>query len=157
MGTGWPLRIGILRHFAAPDYIRTAMYPHSSRTGPSSEIDDSHYSPGLHLIVDGDGVGPGPLGDLAGFRRMVEERIHRSGLISVGAVHHAFPGAGFTSVICLTESHLSIHTWPEHGRVTFDVFLSNFSRVNDAAAEELVSGIKDFLGAGRYTEHRLSR
>jgi S-adenosylmethionine decarboxylase len=88
---------------------------------------------------------------------MVEEQIARAGLTSVGAVHHAFPNAGFTSVICLTESHLSIHTWPEYGRVTFDVFLSNFSRVNDVAADNLVAAIKSFLGAGRYTEHRLNR
>jgi len=144
-------------HFAAPDYIRIAMHQHSPRTGSSSETAALHYAPGLHLIVDGEGLGTGPLSDLEGFRRMVEERIDRSGLIRVGAVHHAFPGAGFTSVICLTESHLSIHTWPEHGRVTFDVFLSNFSRVNDAAAEGLVAAIKAFLGAGRYTEHRLNR
>jgi S-adenosylmethionine decarboxylase len=115
------------------------------------------YTPGLHLIVDGVGIAPSPLGDVTGFQEIIHERIIRLGLVSIGAVHHAFPGGGFTSVVCLTESHLSIHTWPEHGRVTFDVFLSNFSRVNDAAAESLVGAIKEFLGAGHYTEHRLRR
>lgn len=115
------------------------------------------YQRGLHLVVDGEALPDGPLRDLDGFRRLVEGRIAVLGLEPVGAVHHAFPGAGFTSVVCLTESHLSIHTWPEHGRVTFDVFLSNFSRANDAAVEDLVATIKAFLGDGRYVEHRLHR
>ncbi len=115
------------------------------------------YRRGLHLVVDGEAVPAGPLRDLEGFRRAVEARIAVLRLEPVGAVHHAFPGAGFTSVVCLTESHLSIHTWPEHGRVTFDVFLSNFSRANDAAVEDLVDTIKAFLGDGRYVEHRIHR
>lgn len=31
--------------------------------------------------------------------------------------------AGFTGVALLAESHISIHTWPEHGYAAIDVFM----------------------------------
>jgi len=64
--------------------------------------------------------------------------VARLGLCCVGEVYHVFPASGgFTAVLALTESHLSIHTWPEHGLATFDVFLSNFRRDNHAAVRRI--------------------
>lgn len=123
--------------------------PKFTTTGP--------YRPGKHVVVDGQGVDPIGLVDVTRFRAMIEPHIKGLGLVSVGAVYHAFPGGGYTAVICLTESHLSIHTWPEHGRVTFDVFLSNFSKDNDAAGSELVRCIEAYLGQGVYTKTELRR
>lgn len=115
------------------------------------------YHPGAHILVDATGVEESGLSDPSGFRAMIDAAISELGLVSVGSVHHAFPGGGFTAVVCLTESHLSIHTWPEHGRATFDVFLSNFSRSNDAAAEALVARISSFLGVGTFSRQTLRR
>lgn len=115
------------------------------------------YRKGLHVVVDSTGLEAAPLRDMDGFRTRIAERIHALGLVSVGAVHHVFPGGGFTAVVCLTESHLSIHTWPEHGRATFDVFLSNFSRENNAAVEDLVATITSILGEGRHQRTTLHR
>lgn len=37
---------------------------------------------------------------------------------------HQFPmGAGVTGVAVLAESHISVHSWPEHGFAAFDVFV----------------------------------
>ena len=35
---------------------------------------------------------------------------------------HKFPIQGITGVILLAESHISIHTWPEHNYIAIDVF-----------------------------------
>lgn len=35
---------------------------------------------------------------------------------------HAFSPHGVTAVVLLSESHMSIHTWPEHGYAAVDVF-----------------------------------
>lgn len=115
------------------------------------------YMTGKHIIVDGVGLRSASLNDVELFRAMIEPRIEMLGLVSVGTVYHAFPGGGFTAVVCLTESHLSIHTWPEHGRVTFDVFLSNFTKNNDAAGDGLVESIMDLLGPGEYHRTELRR
>eukprot|EP01035_Chromulina_nebulosa_P023121 gene23121-29959_t len=51
-------------------------------------------------------------------------------LTKTGEVYHTFDNGGFTASVCLTESHVSIHTWPEYNLATFDVFLSNFRNDN---------------------------
>ncbi len=38
-------------------------------------------------------------------------------------LHHFGPGQGVTGVALLAESHLSIHTWPEHDYAAVDLFL----------------------------------
>lgn len=36
--------------------------------------------------------------------------------------HHFGDGHGYTGVIILSESHISVHTWPEKGYAAIDVF-----------------------------------
>ncbi|MDD5347531.1 MAG: adenosylmethionine decarboxylase [Candidatus Omnitrophica bacterium] len=35
---------------------------------------------------------------------------------------HKFPGQGITGVLVLAESHIAIHTWPEHDYIAVDLF-----------------------------------
>lgn len=37
--------------------------------------------------------------------------------------HHFGNGFGYTGVVVLSESHISVHTWPEHGYAALDVFM----------------------------------
>lgn len=37
--------------------------------------------------------------------------------------HHFGEGFGYTGVIVLAESHISVHTWPEKGYAAIDVFM----------------------------------
>lgn len=37
--------------------------------------------------------------------------------------HHFGTGFGYTGVVVLSESHISVHTWPEHGYCAIDVFM----------------------------------
>jgi S-adenosylmethionine decarboxylase len=39
----------------------------------------------------------------------------------VGQTSAVFPNGAVTAVLLLAESHLSVHTWPEHNFATFDV------------------------------------
>lgn len=50
---------------------------------------------------------------------------------------HTFSPQGVTGVAVLSESHLSIHTWPEHGYVAADVFTCGATTNPQAAAEVL--------------------
>jgi S-adenosylmethionine decarboxylase len=40
----------------------------------------------------------------------------------MGEVSHKFHPQGVTALGLLSESHISIHTWPEHGYAAADVF-----------------------------------
>jgi len=37
--------------------------------------------------------------------------------------HHFGEGNGYTGVIILAESHISVHTWPEYGHAAVDIFM----------------------------------
>ncbi|SET69940.1 S-adenosylmethionine decarboxylase family protein [Hymenobacter actinosclerus] len=104
------------------------------------------YAPGLHILATFTAPEPA-LRNMAACRAFFDEQITARGLTPVGAAYHAFDEGGFTAVVALTESHLSIHTWPEHGLATFDVFLSNFRRDNADRARALYAATLDFFGA----------
>lgn len=92
------------------------------------------------------------LTDIQSFKIFVEEQINQLHLHQLGSVYHQFPQGGFTAVVCLSESHLSIHTWPEHGFVTFDVFLSNYQFNNEEKTHQLTRAIHRFFG-GELTDY----
>ena len=104
------------------------------------------YAPGLHILATF-GAPATALRDAVGSQQFFGELVARLGLTSVGEAYHTFAGSGgFTAVLALTESHLSIHTWPEHGLATFDVFLSNFRRDNAATVRGIYAATLAFFG-----------
>ncbi|NDB57872.1 adenosylmethionine decarboxylase [bacterium] len=48
--------------------------------------------------------------------------INKTELTLVGIYSHKFNPQGVTVVALLSESHISIHTWPENGSAALDVF-----------------------------------
>ena len=115
------------------------------------------YTPGLHLLAEIHSEATHLLTDYAPLRLFYAERIGAYGLQAVGEVFHHFEGGGFTGVVCLNESHLAVHTWPELQMLTFDVYLSNFRRVNDSKARSLLEDTLSFFKATRYTSHEVRR
>ena len=63
----------------------------------------------------------------------------KPGLTVVAQAFHGFGAtdtpAGATGAVVLAESHLAVHTWPERGGATLDIYVCNFSQDNRAAAE----------------------
>ncbi len=55
---------------------------------------------------------------------------------------HTFSPQGVTGVAVLSESHLSIHTWPEYGYAAADVFTCGETTQPKAAAEVLRAAFK---------------
>ncbi len=114
------------------------------------------YTPGLHLLTTF--ASPvGMLTDRMGCQTLFDRLIDDLGLTKVGETYHAFPSGGFTAVVCLSESHVSIHTWPEFGIATFDVFLSNFQRDNEAKVRTFYTQTLVHFQAIEQTRHELAR
>jgi S-adenosylmethionine decarboxylase len=78
-------------------------------------------------------------------------------LQKVGEAYHSFAGGGYTAVIALTESHLSIHTWPEHHYITFDIFISSYLKDNTRVTQQVYEEIKDYFDAEVVFEKRIDR
>jgi len=115
------------------------------------------YKKGLHIISEFSVKDSLILKDSEKVKIFLNNSITTLGLSKVGEVFYEFPDSGYTGIICLTESHISIHTWPEHNRVTFDVFLSNYMKYNDDIAETIHSGLLTLLEAEEINTSRLKR
>lgn len=79
---------------------------------------------GKHLIFDFWGVKPELCGDLDLIQNKIIQACEEAGATILGYnFHHFGEGFGVTGVVMLSESHASVHTWPEAGLMTFDVFM----------------------------------
>jgi S-adenosylmethionine decarboxylase len=87
----------------------------------------------------------------------LNQLISKHQLQKVGEAYHSFAGGGYTAVIALTESHLSIHTWPEHHYITFDIFISNYLKDNTRVTQQVYEEIKDYFDAEVVFEKRIDR
>ena len=120
---------------------------------------------GLHLTADLRGCDPqSPLMlDPESLGRLCRDAVQVAGLGAVGELFHRFepaPGceqSGITGVLLLAESHLAIHTWPELGGVTLDVYVCNLGGDNSAAAERLMQTLCEAFQASERREQRLWR
>ncbi|HTN44718.1 MAG TPA: S-adenosylmethionine decarboxylase [Flavipsychrobacter sp.] len=114
------------------------------------------YQPGLHIIATF-------LASAKDLKRIHEckdffdQMIRALELTNVGEVYHPFPGGGFTASVCLTESHVSIHTWPEYGLATFDVFLSSYREDNSKKAARFYEQTIRFFNATEKSRVDLQR
>ncbi len=73
---------------------------------------------------------------------------------TVMAVHaHRYEPQGVSVVILLAESHLSLHTWPEHGTASLDVYVCG--RTNDPHRARRLLGSS--LAARRFADLEVER
>ena len=68
-----------------------------------------------------------------------------SGLTVVGESFYQFEPQGVTGTVLLAESHIAIHTWPEAGFVTVDVYVCNLQTDNTAKAEHVFRALEAAL------------
>lgn len=77
---------------------------------------------GQHLIVEYYGCDRAILNDLPALADLLVEAAKRAGATPVKREFHQFAPHGVSGVVIITESHLTIHTWPEHGYAAVDFF-----------------------------------
>jgi S-adenosylmethionine decarboxylase len=80
-----------------------------------------------------------------------------AGLTVVGDAFHQFEPQGVTGTVLLAESHLAIHTWPECGFVTVDVYVCNLATDNTAKAMRLFRALEAVLKPARTKYQEIRR
>ena len=76
---------------------------------------------GKHYLVEFVGCDPARLKTVETVKGAFLEAARLSGATLLGSHFHQFTPHGVSAMIFIAESHFSIHTWPEHGYVAFDV------------------------------------
>lgn len=77
---------------------------------------------GRHLVAELYGCDHARLDDVVLVERLVREACAEVGATVLQVVAHRYAPQGVTATAVIAESHLSVHTWPEHGYAAADVF-----------------------------------
>ncbi len=80
---------------------------------------------GTHFVVEYSVCERGILDDEAAIESLLIKAAESIGTTIVARVFHRFRPGGVTGCVMLPESHLTIHTWPEAGYTSFDIYACN--------------------------------
>jgi S-adenosylmethionine decarboxylase proenzyme len=119
---------------------------------------------GLHIIADLYGCrNREMLASSAMLRESCVAACKDVGLTVLGDHFYQFEGldatqvGGATGAVVFAESHLAIHTWPEQGGATLDVYVCNVTCDNSDKAEKLYATLIDALRPGDVLMERVWR
>jgi S-adenosylmethionine decarboxylase len=77
---------------------------------------------GKHIIAELYGVKKELISYEDKVREITERVVEEAGLTKIGSVYKQFEPYGVTGVVLISESHVSLHTWPEYETVNLDIF-----------------------------------
>jgi len=89
---------------------------------------------GTHLILDLYDCDPEILDDYFYLQQTLVKALERSGATILKLCGEKFKPQGVTLLALLTESHASIHTWPELGYAAIDLYTCGTTNTHEAAA-----------------------
>ncbi len=84
--------------------------------------EEVHDFKGQHFIASYTGCNMSALCDTDSLVQAMEQAIKESGATILNSSSYLFPGDGMTMVFLLSESHASIHTYPEYASCFIDLF-----------------------------------
>lgn len=113
---------------------------------------------GRHLIAEFYGCERARIDDEALLRAALREAAEVVGATVIALNSHRYAPQGVTATALISESHISIHTWPEHGYVAVDIFtcggldprpgfrhLGAVVRASQCRVQEIVRGLDDHV------------
>ncbi len=90
---------------------------------------------GIHVIIEMYDCNPDTLKNKDKVEEILLNVAGESNAHALGSFFHQFEPHGVSGVIIIEESHISIHTWPEHGYAAIDYFYCSDEVDIDAAIQ----------------------
>lgn len=97
---------------------------------------------GLHILADLYGIEFDKIDHVEDVKALLEGAVKYADLSKLSSHFHQFNPHGATGVILLEESHISIHTWPEHGYAAIDVYTCGGKEKTFKAMEYILKVLK---------------
>jgi S-adenosylmethionine decarboxylase proenzyme len=108
---------------------------------------------GRHLLAELCDCDPARLDDLAVVEGALVAAAEASGAQVLAARFHRFAPQGVSGVVLIAESHVSVHTWPEHAYAAVDFFTCGAAMRPEAGVALLIEA----LGARRHAVREHAR
>lgn len=96
---------------------------------------------GLHCTLEASGAPADFLDDEAGVAAAIRSAVAAGGATLLDLAVRRFEPQGVTAVALLAESHLSVHTWPEHGYAAIDAYTCG-TRDPEAMARAVAASLR---------------
>ena len=77
---------------------------------------------GNHLLVELYNCNTSLINKVVKIEELLLEAVKISGATALNSTFHKFSPHGVSGVVVISESHFSIHTWPEYGYCALDIF-----------------------------------
>lgn len=74
-----------------------------------------------HIMIDMTNLHPHKISSPAGLKDLILTLIDAKGLTYISHLEHEYQPHGYSLLVILAESHLSLHTWPEQNSCMLDV------------------------------------
>ena len=97
---------------------------------------------GKHLLLELNGCDHKLLNDISFIKETMLAAAKESGATVLGESFHQFSPQGVSGVIIIAESHLTVHTWPEHGYAGADIFTCGTRVKPEKAAKVIIAKLK---------------
>lgn len=97
---------------------------------------------GRHVLAELTGCPAAVLNDPAGLEKCFRHCAEKGGATLVSSHFHHFSPQGVSGVVVIAESHLTIHTWPEHGYAAVDVFTCGRPEIAEAIMALIISALR---------------
>lgn len=80
---------------------------------------------GEHMLIEYYGCDAAKLAHSDSVKQIMVEAVRAAQGTVVTDIFHNFSPYGVSGVVVIAESHVTIHTWPEHGCAAVDIFSCN--------------------------------
>ena len=97
---------------------------------------------GVHHIAELCGCNAALLNDSEFIRTSLSQAVEHANATLIEEVKYEFTPQGITAVCLLSESHISIHTWPEKGYAAVDIFTCGDHTAPAQACKYLVAALE---------------
>lgn len=101
------------------------------------EFKGEHSPHGIHIAMECAGCRRDLLTDADLLKDTMVACAKEAGATVVDSMIHSYNPAGLSGVVVISESHLAIHTWPDIGYASFDIYTCGKRDLADGIARRL--------------------